>query len=99
MMYYKEKSVGYWIATYSVVKNLDALIEVLLYCISVFSLADYHVQYLKKEYPNADTDDDLDTFKFIQPGGCLQLHAKTGNLPTGWKVFPHKEKMKVCTKF
>lgn len=51
MMYYKEKSVGYWIATYSVVKNLDALIEVLLYCIFGLSFADLSCLVLKKGAP------------------------------------------------
>lgn len=42
--------------------------------------------------------DDIDTFKFIQPDGSLQLCMLETPQQPGWTVHPHKNPMKVCEK-
>ena len=55
-----------------------------------------HLQYFKEEHPNAEPDDDVDSFNFVQPNGngVLQLHLQTLE-QLGWIVNPEREPMEV----
>ena len=53
-----------------------------------------HLQYFKEEHPNAEPGDDVDSFKFVQPNGVLQLLLQTPQ-QLGWSVNPERKPMKV----
>ena len=50
---------------------------------------------LKKEHPKAKLDRSIDTFKFIQPKGTLELLLQPPK-QLGWTVYPEREPMEVC---
>ena len=53
-----------------------------------------HLQYFKEEHPNAEPGNVVDSFKFVQPNGVLQLHLQTLQ-QLGWSVIPERDPMKV----
>ena len=53
-----------------------------------------HLQYFDDHHPNAEPGDDVDSFKFVQPNGVLQLHLQTPQ-QLGWIVNPEREPMEV----
>ena len=56
------------------------------------------MQYFDDQHPNAEPGDDVDSFKFIQPNGVLQLHLQILQQTLqqlGWSVIPEREPMKV----
>lgn len=56
-----------------------------------------HFQSIKNKFPNAEQDDSIVTFKFLEPDGVLQLQLdeKTISHEHGWRVNPQQEPMKV----
>ena len=56
------------------------------------------MQYFDAQHPNAEPGDDVDSFKFVQPNGVLQLHLQTLQQTLqqlGWSVIPERDPMKV----
>ena len=53
-----------------------------------------HLQYFDDHHPNAEPGDDVDSFKFVQPNGVLQLHLQTPQ-QLGWIVNSEREPMEV----
>ena len=92
-MYHVKKEVGHWKTIYSVVKDIEVLKQV--YC--SFILCDNNkliLKYYDAQHPNAEPGDDVDSFKFVQPNGVLQLHLQTPQ-QLGWIVNPDDEPMEV----
>ena len=52
------------------------------------------MQYFDDQHPNAEPGDDVDSFKFVQPNGVLQLHLQTPQ-QLGWIVNPERDPMQV----
>uniref|UniRef100_A0A1X7T2F8 Uncharacterized protein n=1 Tax=Amphimedon queenslandica TaxID=400682 RepID=A0A1X7T2F8_AMPQE len=78
MMYYDEKKIGYWKAMYSVVRDLEVL-----------------KRYLESKHTSTiEYDDVVDSFKFIQSNGTLQLTLNTAQ-QVGWTVNPIRNPMKL----
>uniref|UniRef100_A0A1X7TJC6 Uncharacterized protein n=1 Tax=Amphimedon queenslandica TaxID=400682 RepID=A0A1X7TJC6_AMPQE len=78
MMYYDKKEAGYWKAMYSVVRDLEVL-----------------KTYLEsKQASSIEYDDVVDSFKFIEPNGTLELTLHTVQ-QVGWTVDPIRNPMKL----
>ena len=52
------------------------------------------VQHLESKHESVEYDDVVDSFSFVQPNGCLQLHLQTPQEP-GWTVNPDRKPLKV----
>uniref|UniRef100_A0A1X7UYR0 Uncharacterized protein n=2 Tax=Amphimedon queenslandica TaxID=400682 RepID=A0A1X7UYR0_AMPQE len=78
MMYYDKKEVGHWKAMYSVVRDLEVLKR--------------HLE--SKQASSIEYDDVVDSFKFIQPNGTLELTLNTER-QVGWTVNPIRSPMKL----
>uniref|UniRef100_A0A1X7U1U4 Uncharacterized protein n=2 Tax=Amphimedon queenslandica TaxID=400682 RepID=A0A1X7U1U4_AMPQE len=78
MMYYDKKEVGHWKAMYTVVRDLEVLKR--------------HLE--SKQASSIEYDDVVDSFKFIQPNGTLELTLHTGQ-QVGWTVDPIRNPMKL----
>ncbi|XP_019861688.1 PREDICTED: uncharacterized protein LOC109590207 [Amphimedon queenslandica] len=78
MMYYDKKEAGHWKAMYSVVRDLEVLKR--------------HLE--SKHSSSIEYDDVVDSFKFIQQNGTLELTLHTVQ-QVGWIVNPIRNPMKL----
>ena len=94
-MYHVEKKVvGHWKTIYSVVRDLEVLKQVGDKLNYNYFDEHAHLQYFDAQHPNAEPGDDVDSFKFVQPNGVLQLHLQTPQ-QLGWIVNSEREPMEV----
>ena len=92
MMYHERQGDAYWKSNYTVVRDLDILVQVYT-LIKLFCVSLYIVKYLETSRPAADQDTPYH-FKFAQPNGVLHMSLATTQ-QQGWTVHPSQDQLKV----
>ena len=94
MMYHERKGDAYWKSNYTVVRDLDILVQVYKFIDGMFV---YHyniiLKYLETSHPAADQDMPYN-FKFAQPNGVLHMSLEAPQ-QEGWTVHPSQDQMEV----